>query len=227
MHLSIIFGTPAQTTSVISHLVPNMYDAHSELHKSCSRVSIISLVYFLVAAYPSQSRYSDHLNSLPAAFVSSSTRSWLRELTRCIRQHNFARLEQLTNRHASMQALNSGAHVPLIGQPPSAPQGQELAQEALSTLLDTLRVKARDTTWTILRSAYRELHCPKPTDVASMYTRDWLLRSLLLRSVACKEEVEDDIALVDTWVQERAMLGEMRPKENTEGRWIVCKVNIR
>ena len=222
MYLSILFAAPTQTSSIVSHLVPIMYRAYPEPPKSCSLASIASLLHFLAIAYPSQSRYSEHLTSLPIAFVPSRARAWLRDQARCLRQHNFARIEQLTNRRALMQTLATEAGDSSSDRHAEAPHN--LPMEALCTLLDTLRSKARDTTWAILRSVYRELSCPKPTDEASLYTRKWLLQSLLLSNVAQSENSEDGTALVDTWIQQRVTVGDLRAKEGVEGRWIVCRV---
>lgn len=224
MYLSILFATPAQTTSIISHLVPVMYKTHPKVPDSCHLPSIASLLHFLVTAYPSQSRYSEHLSSLSTAFVPSAARAWLRELTRCLSQHNFIRIEQLTTRCTLTQILEAEASRSSLRRCPNGPQ--DLAMEALSTLLDTLRAKARDTSWIILRSVYRELSCPKPNDEASLFTRNWLLRSLLLRSNTQAEGSEDDTVLVDTWIQQHVTLGDIKAKEGVEGRWIVCKVKV-
>lgn len=221
MYLSVIFSTPVQTTSIISHLVPSMYKAQPNVTKSCQLTSITSLLHLLATGYPSQSRYSEHLNSIPIDYLSPSVRSWLRELTRALRLHNFACIERSTNRYAMLNCLNLGT-TETPRDDSNAPR--DIAIEALATLLDMLRSKASATAWSILRSAYYELSCPIPSEGTGSLARDWLLRSLLLRTVAFKDDAVDNTAILDTWIRERLTLGELKPKEGVEGRWIVCKV---
>ncbi|EKM51603.1 uncharacterized protein PHACADRAFT_261845 [Phanerochaete carnosa HHB-10118-sp] len=225
MYLSILFSSPKDTASVVSHLIPGMYKTRSSLPETCSMAVTASLLYYLVTAYPSQSRYFEHLGLIPKALLRETTRKWLRELTRALRQHDYARTEQLAGRGAMEIALGiDTAGIPTSNEPQSG-SPPDLAIEALYDLLDSLRSRARDTTWTILRSAYRELSCPKPSNVpASIITRNWLLQSLLLRSVASHCDKRDDESLLDTWIQERVSRAELRPKDGAEGRWIVCKV---
>lgn len=223
MYLSILFSSPKDATSAISHLTPGMYKAHAHPPETCPTAVTVSLLYYLVTTYPSQSRYSESLGSIPHSLLPADTRGWLRELTRALRQHNYAKLEQLTERSTAARALivDSLRAMPSSEPKPGAPP--DLAMETLCSLLDSLRSRVRDTTWAVLRSAYRELSCPKPTDATLSLTRDWLLRSLLLRNVTPEVDRHDE-ALLDSWIQQRISLGELRAKEGVEGRWIVCKV---
>ena len=224
MFLSILFASPVQTTSVISHLIPDMYKAHQELPATSSFAAIASLLHFLATAYPSQNRYFEHLATVPTALLRPDALRWLKDLTRSLRQQNFARLEQLTSRSAVIKALPEEARPRPSSETSTTGAPSNLALEALCTLLDVLRSRARDTTWAILRSAYRELSCPKPTGDAVLSTREWLLRSLALRNVGFIKDGSDDETLLDLWMQQRVTLGDLRAKEGIEGRWIVCKV---
>lgn len=198
-----------------------MYKTPPHATKSRQYATVASLLHFLITAYPSQSRYSEHLSSIPTDYISSGVRSWLRELTRALRLHNFAWLERYTSRDVLLDRLDCAS----IGVPRNESNApRDLATEALATLLDALRSKASVTTWAILRSAYYELSCPTPSEGTSSLTRDWLLRSLLLCDVAFKEDADDDTAILDTWIQGKHKLGELRPKEGVEGRWVICKV---
>lgn len=224
MYLSILFASPAQTTSVISHLVPEIYKAHPDLPGGCTTASVTSLLHFLVAAYPSQMRFSEHLGTIPKAHLPPETGKWLGDLTRALRQHNFARIDRLSARSAVSHCLPTPTALTAPRGAPFAGAPADLASEALYTLLDSLRAKARDTTWLILRSAYRELSCPIPKDASPSFTRDWLVRSLALRGVASKNEKAGDEVLLDAWIAERASKGELRAKEGMDGRWIVAKI---
>jgi hypothetical protein len=91
----------------------------------------------------------------------------------------------------------------------------KLALDAVLCLLDNLRQKAAETTWTIIRSAYRELS----TNEGAEGTKSWLSRSLSLNSVYHGEQ---SISAVD-WMEHKVSLGNVRKKEGSDERWIVCK----
>lgn len=91
-----------------------------------------------------------------------------------------------------------------------------LAKKALFSLVDALRGKAREATWSVIRSAYRELSCHAEAEG----TRDWLMRSLALYSVF----PDASGVSVDEWLEKQTRLGRVRPKEGAEGRWIICKI---
>jgi hypothetical protein len=223
MLLSILFAAPAQTTSIISHLVPGMYATQRDLPSSSESSTVVSLLHFLAIGYPSQSRYMEHLGSVPKAFLSAVPRRWLRDLTCALRQHNFARLERLTTRASALKALRLDPEVDIKSRNSTTEGPANLVLEAMCTLLDSLRARARETAWAVLRSAYRELSCPRPSEAAPSHTRDWLLRSLTLQAVAYKKARDKDDTLLDEWIQQRVSSGELRPKEGVDGRWIVCK----
>lgn len=231
MYLSVIFASPAKTTSIVAHLT-SLYKPPAQLSRSCQTTTLVSLLHFLVAAYPSHSRCFEHLHSLPSNFLPSNSEAgrWLRQVTRALRQGNYSRLERLTKRAACTRfADTNSTSKPATGGAPepsnklSAPAPVNLALEALCTLLDALRAKARESSWTILRSAYRELSCPKNTEDALSEPHQWLLNTLALRPVAPSDESRDEAALVDVWIEKRCAMGDLRPKEGVEGRWVVCK----
>ena len=82
--------------------------------------------------------------------------------------------------------------------------------------VDSLRAKVRETAWTVMRSAYRELAC----HVGSMDTRNWLERSLCLKSTIS----ESFTIPLEQFLDQQSSLGTIRAKEGVEGRWIVCKI---
>lgn len=237
MLLSIVFSSPVQTTSVISHLVPTVYLALSSIPIGAQTISLLSLLHFLVSGYPSQGRYHEHLSSLPSSLFprGSPASSWLRDLTRALRSCNYTALEQLTSRSTCERILATTSHIKPSSdaQPTNRPTPVtksystfiDLPLEASCTLLDALRTKARHSTWLVLRSAYRELALHKPTEPDPTSTRLWLYRSLaldtVLRSAPSKPDEPPDV--LESWIQERQAQGDLRPKEGVAGRYIVCK----
>lgn len=90
----------------------------------------------------------------------------------------------------------------------------DLAHDAVICLLDALRQKAAETTWGIIRSAYREFSTDKDAEV----TRAWLTRSLSLGSVYGDDQT---IGAVE-WLESKVELGHVRKKEGQD-RWVVCR----
>ncbi|KAH9948867.1 hypothetical protein B0H21DRAFT_820610 [Amylocystis lapponica] len=235
LHFAVIFHTPIQTSSVLSHLLPDLYlrvpaPASPTAHASTAQATtVLALLHHLVAAYPSQSQYRERLHSLPHAFLprTSDAHRWLDELARNLRRCNYARLDALTHRSAFERIFRGTEDAQGTRDPGN------LAFEALCTLADALRTKARETTWLVLRGAYRELSCPQlaspptPVEYASPSTRMWLARSLMLRPALSKDK-DTDVAIkaVDEWLARKAAEGDVRSRESEgmEGRWIVCKV---
>ncbi len=195
--------------------------------------SLLSSLHFLVSGYPSQSRYFEHLHSLPLSFLpeSSPARSWLQDLARTLRMRNYSRLENLTSRETYEGILKAaGAPRAAADAHPSRKHSYpiDLILEAMCTLMDSLRTKARETNWLVLRVAYRELSLPKPSDSDPAPTRLWLYRSLALGSVerASHSEKIDAISLLDAWIESRQAQGDIRAKEGVEGRWTVIKPKL-
>jgi len=136
---------------------------------------------------------------------------------------NYARLACLTKKSAVLYAISqaqqkrcSSVDTDTIKQAPSISiADSKLALDAVLCLLDNLRQKAAETTWTIIRSAYREFS----TNEGAEGTKLWLSRSLSLNSVYHGEQ---SISAVD-WMEHKVSLGNVRKKEGCDGRWIVCK----
>jgi len=242
LHLSIIFYAPVQTTSILSHLLPDLYRSIAPEPSPSIRghralpTAVLSLLHNLVSGYPSQSRYFEQLHSLPRTFMprTSDAYRWLCELTRCLRGRNYARLNSLT----CPEVFRSFAPTPVESHEADAAakkgtetRGQDhrrdLYSQAMGTLVNALREKARETAWLVLRSAYREFACPPaagselPDD-----TSQWLARSLVLLPAGSGNEQKRAVAIkaVNEWLEERSKEGEVRKKDGMEGRWVVCKV---
>ena len=194
---------------------------------------VLSSLHFLSIGYPSQSRYLEHLHTLPSSFLPKShpAKAWLRELTWTLRSHIYSNLEKLTSREACAHILERPKDTK-IEHARAPPQKYSypinLTLEALCTLVDALRNRARDTSWLVLRTAYRELSLPEPSEVDPTPTREWLCRSLTLHPVKMTGSLTtvDDVTLLDKWVESRRAQGDVRPKEGVEGRWIVVKPKL-
>ncbi|KZT09259.1 voltage-gated potassium channel [Laetiporus sulphureus 93-53] len=254
LYLSVLFRSFNQTTSIISHLLPHLYITPSapspsplQPHRALG-TALLSLLHYLVLGYPSQSRYYEHLHSLPRSFLlrDSDAYQWLSDLARCLWTRDYTRLEALTRREAFKPFVGSEADqipAPQDAAPKSKGAEREIKQrsakqsgapsnlalEALCTLIDSLRAKARETTWRVLRSAYRELHClpPNSTSKGPSSTSEWLAHSLTLASIWDDDAIADDnyvAKLVDEWLTRKCAEGEIRQKEGVEGRWTVCRM---
>jgi hypothetical protein len=153
---------------------------------------------------------------------------WIMSLTSCLRLSNYSKLEVLTRpssflpflettHEADQKAISETVSLAASDTSNSNQSGLDLSSRAFHRLVDSLRCKAREKTWHIICSAYRELACHP--DARS--TRDWLERSLSLPSTvpACKGMD------VDEWLEKKNREGQVRRKDDpSEGRWVICKV---
>ncbi|KAL4246579.1 hypothetical protein ABKN59_008477 [Abortiporus biennis] len=248
LYLSVIFDSPKQTTSILSHLLPNLYLKFPDLDSMPSRgsvrkTSLLSLLYNLIASYPSQSRYFEQINSLPPKFLPRNSKEyrWIAELSRCLRTRNYTRLESLTTKETIAEIIGTASLTPPSVKIPSEsvqrstksvssknPKSQvdheTLELDTFVTLLSSIRSKTRSTTWTIIRSAYMELNLS-----VSSSTSEWLCRSLTLCPVdpGSEDSLKYDVdMLVLGWIDERAKLGEVKKKEgsNVDDIWKLLKL---
>lgn len=130
---------------------------------------------------------------------------------------NYSKFEELTRPASFAHLLQIPKESNTSCSHPSRYANVTLAENALHTLIDSLRNKAREKTWQVVRSAYREITCHPNVGT----TRDWLTRSLALPSVAQSAASLD----VYDWLEKKSTEGQVRKKEGVEeGRWIICKV---
>lgn len=207
-----------------------MYQALPEMIQNRMLTVLLSSLHFLAAGYPSQSRYFEHLHSLPPSFMPTqhAALSWLSNLAKTLRMRNYSQLEALTDHASCERVLTSIDRSRLdraAGKFDQRLPGSDLAFEAMCSLVGALRAKARETTWLVLRSAYRELSLPKTTDADPASTREWLYQSLALQSVKPRgrESAAGEVASLDMWIETRCAKGDMRPREGIEGRWVIAK----
>ena len=222
LYLAIIFESPKQIISVIPHLFLSGSDpkhiSYPLLHSPSIYSIVSSLLHYLVTAYPSQSQYHQHLNSMGKDLLprTSGLWSWLVLVTKSLRRRDYAKFATLARKSAFLQAIETSKGVISGKGTVDTPKAdQQLALDATLCLLDALRMKAADTAWTIIRSAYRELS----TDQAAEETKVWLSRSLSLESV-----YTGDMTDAEKWLESKVSIGYVRRKEGVDGKWIVCKV---
>ncbi|KAG2039497.1 hypothetical protein BDR03DRAFT_859867 [Suillus americanus] len=206
--LSALFDSPIQTSSILSHLLPELYTSVS-IRPPISSV-LISLLHHLIAGYPSQKTYFEHLSCLSPNVLDRTSEAyvWISNLASSLRTLNYIRIEALS-RHDVYR------HILSVSKSSDETNDElvRLAQDAVHVLVERLRSKARDKAWVVLRSAYRELS-------ASEETQTWMIKCLLLST----EQTSASGPSLEEWMNERCRDGHLRPKEGAVGRWIVCKV---
>ena len=185
---------------------------------------LTSLLHFLTVYYPSQSAYHQHLASIPEILLPRKSEEfmWLLSVTKSMRMRNYAKFSTLVQEISVSELLDtiqinssapqgSGSRSGLV----TSPQTNNLARKAVYCLVDTLKEKFAETSWGVIRSAYRELSC----DQNSRETKTWLKRALNLASIGA----ENDDSRLEVWLGDKASAGHVRRKEGSEGRWIICK----
>ncbi|KAF9220909.1 hypothetical protein BS17DRAFT_786162 [Gyrodon lividus] len=211
LYLSVIFDSPMQTTSILSHLVPDIYSKTIPPQPFRLATTLILLLHHLVASYPSQRTYFEQMRQITPNSLEqlSAAYSWISALAQSLRTSNFVQFEQLSHPDAFDHLL-----------PPSCPRSDpkctgafpNLPRDAVYGLISRLRSKTRDRAWMVVRNAYRELS-------SSDETRLWLGKRLLFDSFGS----EVSVVRFDEWVQEGCRDGHLIPKEGVEGRWKICK----
>lgn len=206
--LSALFDSPIQTSSILSHLLPELYTSAS-IQPPISSI-LISLLQHLIAGYPSQKTYFEHLSCLSPNVLDRTSEAyvWISNLATSLRTLNHIRVEALS-RHDVYKHILSVSKSPIE----TNDELVRLSQDAMHALVERLRSKARDKAWVVLRSAYRELS-------ASEETQTWMTKCLLLST----EQTSASNLSLEEWMNERCRDGHLRPKEGAVGRWIVCKV---
>lgn len=208
LFLAIIFDSPRHASAMVSHLVPEMYLSCPLPHHNITFAIIVSLIHHLLVTYPTQGLFQQHLDSIPHHLFAkySEARKWLITLAACLRNRHYTSFERETRRSTTLRVL---------GQEDKDPDSVHLGLLAIFVGIDGLRAKARESAWSVMRVAYRELVC----HAEYTNTRNWLERSLCLQSAvseACNVSL-------DHWLRQQNAVGSIRAKEGAEGRWIVCK----
>ncbi|KAF9491774.1 hypothetical protein BDN71DRAFT_1497854 [Pleurotus eryngii] len=203
LFMAAIFDSQKQLNSIVPQL-PSLHDSVS------ITAHLISLVHYLTDQYPRQGVFQQHLDLLPSSFLprDSEARKWITSVSTSLRTHNYVKFAELTHPDAFLHFVVGEAD-------PSSSVNYSAARLALQAVVDSLRRRSRDDTWSILRASYREWSCQDGCD----WTRTWLEKCLVLRSVSPRGQN----MTAEQWLEGHAKDGHVRPKEGIEGRWIVCK----
>ena len=185
-----------------------MYLSCPPPHQNVMPTILVSLIHHLLATYPAQGPFHQHLDSIPHRVFPKSceARKWVNTLATSLRSRHYVSLERETRQSTISRVL---------GQDGQQLDSDSLGALAVFTAVDNLRAKARETAWSVMRVAYRELSC----HTESTSTRSWLEQSLLLQSAIS----ESYTITLDNWLGQQNSIGAIRAKEGVEGRWIVCK----
>ncbi|KAJ3548365.1 hypothetical protein NMY22_g1293 [Coprinellus aureogranulatus] len=218
LYLSIIFESPKQPPSIIPHLIPTVYKTATCPQPLRLATIILSLLYHLATTYPSQTTYRKHLETIPTEHLPRDSKAfrWLSSLVRSLRTRNYAQFDRLSRTSNLVEILGGQVGgllmIESLTKSPRADASRELAHNAILTVLHTLRTKARETFWAVLRSAYNELACtPNAGD-----SKQWLTRSLVMQS-----PLSEDLTLeAEAWLEEQARTGQVLPKEGVKGRYL-------
>ncbi|KAF5369397.1 hypothetical protein D9758_002495 [Tetrapyrgos nigripes] len=222
LHLATLFHSPKQINSIIPHLVPDLYSQVAESRTQRRLASVlISLLHQLVQEFPSQGSYYTFLRSIPESLLPRKSEAylWLDAIASTLRVHNHYKFERLTSPTSFSSFLADGLDsAPLENRVAalsiSSQSENDLLIKAFHSVIDDLRGKARESAWTVIRSAYREISCHTDSP-----TREWLAQSLALRMVLS----DNHSMTVDQWLQDKFSENHVRPKEGVEGRWIISK----
>ncbi|KAI0270025.1 hypothetical protein BC834DRAFT_584373 [Gloeopeniophorella convolvens] len=209
--LSIIFHSQAQTTSILSRLLPDIYLSVTPLSSTSLQLTILlASLHSLDVHYPSQRAFLELSKSLPQSLAFDDERkAWLRDLSRSLRRGGYSHFGRLTQ----APTLESLAKIP---RAPNSPRsGPDLGLLSLQTLVASLRERLRLSAWRTIRCAYREFALPV-SDTAT-----WLSDTLLLEAEREKEGGRPGEDRVQQWFSSREQLGEVGKKEGAEGRWTV------
>ncbi|PFH49947.1 hypothetical protein AMATHDRAFT_146437 [Amanita thiersii Skay4041] len=216
LFLSSIFASPRHASAIIPYLVPELYLSCPSPHPNVMPAILVSLAHHLLVSYPSQGPFQQQLDSIPTSVFpkTSVARLWIASLSASVRTRDYAKFEKLSRQTSILHALG----LPENSLPQSGSgQKSDLGLLAICASIDALRHRTRETTWSVMRSAYRELACQSESQ-----TRSWLERSLCLQSNLSSQST----MALDDWLQQQSELGTVRPKEGVEGRWIVCKIRM-
>ena len=215
--LSIIFHSHAQTTSILSPLLPDLYLSVKPTVKgeaSSSLTVLLASLHSLERHYPSQRAFFDLSTSLlPSFTLRDDHQVWLRDLSCSIRRSGYSHFRRLTQK-TTLGRLVASKTSETPDQTP-LDSGPDLALLSLETLVESLRDRLRLSAWCTVRSAYREFALPL-CDTAT-----WLSNVLLLEVETEKQDTRKDGDHVQLWFTSRENLGEVVRKGGMDGRWAV------
>ena len=214
LFLSIIFRSRMQITSILSHLLPDLYLSIDHPPKeSVPFTVLLASLHSLDIHYPSQQAFFELYKGLTVSFTLQRDHEvWLRELSSSLRRGGYAQFGRLTQL-SSLTLLAAWPASETRDRTPPILQGPDLRLLSLQVLVNSLRNHLRLSAWRVLRSAYREFALPL-SDTAT-----WLSDVLLLeRDTEKPEDLRDDH--VQRWFTSREDHGEVG-RNGDDGRWAI------
>ena len=211
--LSIIFRSHAQTASILTPLLPDLYLSVKppKGEASSSLTVLLASLHSLERHYPYQRAFFDLRKSLPPSIsLKDDHQDWLRGLSCSLRRSGYSPFQRLTQNASLVRLVASETP---NRTPPS--NGPNLPLLSLQTLVTSIRGHLRLSAWCTIRSAYREFALPLPN------TATWLSEVLLLEPEMGKQGPRRDSDMVQVWFTSRENLGEVVRKDGTDGRWAV------
>lgn len=200
LHLSLIFRSVGNLSSISSHLIQNLYARSAD--KAASWTAVLVQLQALADRGASQKTFYEARKDLRKEHsLDDGLESWISNLARSLHRNEGTRFEILSRAGTALQLLPKRPPVPEVGP--------DLAVAALEELLGVLREHARRSTWAVFRKSYREF---------GPSSRSWIARLLLfdVNSPAGNDAL-------DSWLFRSEQQGEIGPKEGTESYWIVTK----
>lgn len=173
----------------------------------CADAALVYLLDVLVSNAPSQSAYMLASRGVRSTgHLTPPVEAFLQRISTCLRHRDYVLLERILR--PDSKALST-----LLESPYRPANPSPLFRDALETLLAKLSLYVRESSWTIIRTAYREV----TLDVSG----DWLSRCLLLRDPQPSSKVPSDLAV--HWLDAKSRNGEatqtLRDGNPIPGRW--------
>lgn len=212
LFVAVVFDSSRHVSALAPHMLAVYIDnVHSSFSKQAA--VLVSLLHHLVT---SPTTFCQHLRRKASSIILSSSPEygWLLSLATALQLRNYSRLAFLTRSESWSPFVQGIGHSKQPSDPPKTGH-PNVAYGAVEMMVNKIRLKSRESSWPVLRSAYRELVCQPGSS-----TIPWLVRSLKL-SDGCQDS-RAGVTVAD-WLRSKASLGQVRQKEGVEGRWIVSK----
>lgn len=172
-------------------------------------MTLLSLLHYLIEGFPSQKSYQELFSRISP--TGEPHIQWIQGVAEALRRGNYVKFATITR-----EEIIRGLFPPpsledkLSSLSISSSTLPNLPQRSLHHLVALLRSKARQSTWLVIRSAYREL-----TLLPATTTQAWLEKSLGLTGEMDSQQ----------WLEKQIEKGGTKKKEGDgmEGRWIVYR----
>lgn len=179
---------------------------------------LLYLLTLLVVDYPSQRSFLSASRNLRSGhLVSPNTLSFIDGVASSIRRSEFSTLSRLLSPQHTASIFS-------IRRAPPNPNNFFL--DSVQCTLGRLRRKTRESSWLVVRAAYREISC-QPTTSGGNGSGPWLARILLLEDPGHAVSNDEN---ADIWLRERGKVEGSKEVERVQvdgkpslGRWKIFK----